>query len=515
MSRQITDTLKRPDGSAYANVTVRFVADQTSADDGSVVQHSDSTTTTDESGALSIELQNGVYLVYVDGARSLYLGKATITDGDPATLAEVLGASESVTSAVLAAVEAAVAPMAFDRQAQSAGAFEVLSDDDILLGVDVSDTTGGAEGTTKGLTIGQIKEAVLPDAGVTTNKLRNGAVTFEKLANTSSFGGILSSGSANTIAKTGIYLVTAQLDDMPSGASASGYLDVRNYSGGSWVVQTFTALLEPDAIWQRVIRIGRQVFYPWVSLKAPTGGLPFAGKHMVFFGDSITENGDYPARVASRLGCTVTNLGIGGTQMAEHNALAWRPFSMCKLAGTIASGDYETLQDDADFLLSDKGKDVSAQVTAMSQIDWNAVDYIVMGYGTNDYGNGMPIGAASDTTGATFCGAVNVTVDTILTAYPHIRLFFVSPMYRDRIASGDGLNSDDNPNSNGDYLVEFVDALKERCAAHHVPCLDMYRTSMVGKHTASTYLVDGLHPRSGIGYQLVADKVSAALAGSY
>lgn len=113
MSRQITDTLKRPDGSAYADVTVRFVADQTSADDGSVVQHSDSTTTTDASGALSVELQNGVYLVYVDGARSLYLGKATITDGDPATLAEVLGASESVTSAVLAAVEAAVAVQPF------------------------------------------------------------------------------------------------------------------------------------------------------------------------------------------------------------------------------------------------------------------------------------------------------------------------------------------------------------------------------------------------------------------
>lgn len=113
MSRQITDTLRRPDGSAYANVTVRFVADQTSADSGSVVQHSDSTTTTDESGALSVELQNGVYLVYVVDGRSLYLGKATITDGDPATLAEVLGASEPVTSAVLAAVEAAVAVQPF------------------------------------------------------------------------------------------------------------------------------------------------------------------------------------------------------------------------------------------------------------------------------------------------------------------------------------------------------------------------------------------------------------------
>lgn len=109
MSRQITDTLRRPDGSAYANVTVRFVADQTSADDGSVVQHSDSTAATDASGALSVELQNGVYLVYVDGARPLYLGKATITDGGPATLAEVLGASESVTSAILAAVELSVA----------------------------------------------------------------------------------------------------------------------------------------------------------------------------------------------------------------------------------------------------------------------------------------------------------------------------------------------------------------------------------------------------------------------
>lgn len=108
MSRRILDSLKGPDAAAIAGATLRFVAWSTGYDAATTPRTADAVTTTGDAGEIDITLQNGVYQVFLteSGGEAVYLGKATITDGSDTTLAAVLGASGTVTSEVLALIEA-------------------------------------------------------------------------------------------------------------------------------------------------------------------------------------------------------------------------------------------------------------------------------------------------------------------------------------------------------------------------------------------------------------------------
>lgn len=79
---------------------------------------------------------------------------------------------------------------------------------------------------------------------------------------------------------------------------------------------------------------------------------------------------------------------------------------------------------------------------------------------------------------------------------------------------GDSLNSDDNPNLIGEYLVEYVDAIKVRAEANHLPVLDMYREGIINKYNASTFLTDGLHP-TDLGQEMIGKKISGFLDAKF
>ncbi|WP_293716289.1 SGNH/GDSL hydrolase family protein [Stenotrophomonas sp. UBA7606] len=326
----------------------------------------------------------------------------------------------------------------------------------------------------------------------------------------------LSSGSANSILADGRYLVTAALSDLPVGAPASGFLEVSVH--GSWVIQEYSSLQSPDVAWRRTIRTDTNVFYLWGPTKS-AGISPIQGKKVAFFGDSITENGDYPERVATRLGCVALKFGFGGCRMGLHNSTAagilYGKMSMWKLADYVSTGDYSELTAAAQDLYALEGDDNRPQAAALAATDWATVEYVVIAFGTNDWGGDNVLGANTDTTADTFKGAINYTINKLMTAYPHLKIAFVSPMWRSRRSAGDGLESDANPNTNGTYLIEFADAVREVAALRHLPALDLYRTAGINQYNAATYLADGLHPAAGVGFQRLADRVGAFLGAIF
>lgn len=360
----------------------------------------------------------------------------------------------------------------------------------------------------------------LGTGSVATSHIADAAVTRAKLSNDFAYAGAIGTGhDANTITANGLYLATAQIANAPVGSTAAGYLTVENHNGGSYVIQTWRNLTNPSISWVRYIRPAQSVYGSWISTNAATASSPFAGKKIVMFGDSITEFGDYPARVATRIGATVTNMGFGGCRMAYHtgdpNSAYYEKMSMFNLARYINTGNYSELIAAADSLFAASGDDNRPQAVALSAIDWSTIDYITVAFGTNDFRGGVPLGAVSDSGGTSIRGAINYTVEKILSVYPHLKLAFITPPWRARQATGDGLESDANSNGNGVYLIEYADAIIDQAAKNHLPALDLYRHSGINKWNEATMLDDGLHPKSPAGYQLIADKVASFIASNF
>ena len=75
----------------------------------------------------------------------------------------------------------------------------------------------------------------------------------------------------------------------------------------------------------------------------------------------------------------------------------------------------------------------------------------------------------------TFAGALHNLITTIQTACPKVPIVFMTPLKRDH-------NSATNPdyltcNTNGDFMIDFVNAIKEICAFYSIPVLDLYSDS--------------------------------------
>jgi hypothetical protein len=375
--------------------------------------------------------------------------------------------------------------------------------------------------------------AVIATSAVTTDKIAPSSVTTEKIAAYAVTTGLIageavdssklsakhdwvatiSTGDVNDYTtKSGGWMVAGAMTNAPTG---SGWLFVHKFGGaGNFILQRWHDFTDPSIFWVRKNYNG--TWSAWAKLVQPQV-LPKTGKNVVCLGDSITENGDYPARLATLTGATVTNCGFGGSRLAFSTG-DYAYLSFHKLADYISSGNYTDLIAACDRLAGAPVYDDNRAIAArLAAVNWSTVDYIVAGYGTNDYGSpDVPLGVATDTTGASFRGAINYAVNKICTAYPHIKILFVSPIWRARYDSvGDGKDSDTYANSRGATLIDFVDAMKEMAALNKIPCIDMYRTSGINKYTGSTLLSDGLHPTAGIGYQRIAEKVAAGLNANW
>ena len=294
-----------------------------------------------------------------------------------------------------------------------------------------------------------------------------------------------------------------------NGVQKTFLLDVAVYGEtGNFIVQTIYDVQEPS-----------RCFYNYNQGTTNSGwqsvnGLP-PNKTILFFGDSITENSDYPERVALKIGMRAINVGFGGCRMAQH-APNYDPFSMYRLVDYIKSGDFSGLMTAAEELNTSAGDNNIPIVQRLIDVDFSKVDIIVIGYGTNDYGGNIPIGTNDDTDGTTFKGAINKTVSTLLTKYPHIKIMFNTPFYRNRFESvDDGLNSDNYVNEAGCKLQDYVDALVEIGEIHHVPVFNLMSESGINKYNQSTYLADGLHPINPSGYEHLACKVASKIKATF
>lgn len=252
----------------------------------------------------------------------------------------------------------------------------------------------------------------------------------------------------------------------------------------------------------------------------------FRGKTIVCFGDSITGNyvtTDYPSLIAEITGATVYNVGFGGCTMAYDETHARKDFSMVGLVNSIVSGDFSAQENSgvSITLANDDRRDyVPERIETLKSIDWNDVDYITIAYGTNDWNSNYMIDNESNSLDITsYIGAFRYSIENLLTAYPHIKILVLAPLWRwwDENTGVEAYRDSDNyAKGTGWYLFDYSKALIEACKEYHIPCLDLYYECMFNKFNRYVYFNtnDGTHPNA-TGRELLAEKISAKLGSTY
>nr|WP_228711429.1 SGNH/GDSL hydrolase family protein [Klebsiella pneumoniae] len=208
----------------------------------------------------------------------------------------------------------------------------------------------------------------------------------------------------------------------------------------------------------------------------PFGGqgqeLPWQGKGIGFLGDSITNTGNYIAPLLSRTGMRqIANYGV-------------------------------------------PGQGVRTMADSLNATTIDAMDFISILGGTNDYGGNRRLGTIADaradyddTTVKSFYYDVFFVLNKIYTLKPAVRVMFSTPMKRGAFESQPVYPA---ANSAGFTLPQYVQAIKEVCALFSVPVCDLFAESGLNLYNLSVYTGDNLHPNAA-GGELMARRMAGSI----
>lgn len=232
------------------------------------------------------------------------------------------------------------------------------------------------------------------------------------------------------------------------------------------------------------------------------------GKTIVCLGDSLMALSNFPDVIAIKTGATVYNCAFGGTRLARHPVVAYDSFSLYRLVDSIIGGNWSLQETYTSIEPPYEGI-----LNTLKGVDFQSVDYIVINHGRNDQTGDVALGdinAPED--GYRFYGALKYVIRKLQSAYPHIKLIFVTPAWSARFGMNDtapDTNSDVVANSEGKYLYDFADAMLNVSKKYHYPCYDFYRNSGVNEFNYQYYYYDGLHLTTPQGKEHWGNKFSS------
>lgn len=249
---------------------------------------------------------------------------------------------------------------------------------------------------------------------------------------------------------------------------------------------------------------------------------PFVGKTIVNFGDSIFGNYVAPDDISSKLadltGATVYNCGFGGTTLSKHPYNSYNAFAFHSLVNSIVNNDW-SIQEEALETYAELPSLYDDKIVLLKNLDFNSVDIITIAYGTNDWNSGNPVDSENYpyNTGI-YAGALRTVIESLLTAFPHLHIFLVSPIYRYSInddgtfkGDSDSETRNDTWSSNPQLLTDFIEKMKEVAKTYHVEFIDNYYSLGINKFTREVYLSeDCVHPTLE-GRHRIAEHIAKAL----
>ena len=177
------------------------------------------------------------------------------------------------------------------------------------------------------------------------------------------------------------------------------------------------------------------------------------GKKIVCLGDSITEfkgpdGKNYASHLASMSGAEVIAAGIGGTQLRQRTQPVLNPtnasqayagvdiINMVNAACGIMFDSEHSFADvvlnAAEYLRDNVSDNNMAIINRFLAIDWQTIDYVTIFAGTNDWTGSTSTNegiSGSDDINTTL-GAINKIIEILLTTYPHLHVYWFTPILR-------------------------------------------------------------------------------------
>lgn len=267
------------------------------------------------------------------------------------------------------------------------------------------------------------------------------------------------------------------------------------------------------------------------SIKGDIEALGLKDKNIVVFGDSISENRgtdglSYSDHIQTIYRANVYNVGIGGSQLRQRTNPVEIPTSanQCyaaldtvNMVKAACTGNFTMQENAADYLKENNSDDNTNIINRLKNIEWNSIDAVIVFAGTNDWINANTrLGESNSTNVNTTLGAINVIIQTLLSTYPRLKLYWFTPIVRWVSATFEGRTdenwSDSHIPSPGDKnLAEYSNVIFEEVKKNHIPVCDMYWGLGWNKYNFSQYFTDtdGTHPSKG--YKEIAKKIASFL----
>lgn len=122
-------------------------------------------------------------------------------------------------------------------------------------------------------------------------------------------------------------------------------------------------------------------------------------------------------------------------------------------------------------------------------------DTVVFAFGTNDYGNNMPLGSIYDLYPAnqTICGAINYVLNKIYTDNPKAVVIISTPINRSDKGNASSNYAYGTQNTEGYTLMDLLERMIQLCDSKGVCYIDSH-ISPFNVYTVNSLLVDNLHP---------------------
>jgi hypothetical protein len=220
---------------------------------------------------------------------------------------------------------------------------------------------------------------------------------------------------------------------------------------------------------------------------------PLTNGHVyAWFGDSLSQLKELPNIVADLLNVNVYDCTFAGAPLTYGDPTKYQPTGFMSLCSQIVAGDFTPLSDalDAQEAAGTSVTEKRQHLATLEALDFSTVTDIVLLAGTNDFDNDY-VNATNFVSG--FSGALT----TLLTAYPHLMVYVISPPWRGDKTEGV---------TTIPTMEDIVELEKGVADDFCLPWYDLYHRSGINALTATVYLTnDLLHP-SDAGDALLANK---------
>lgn len=247
------------------------------------------------------------------------------------------------------------------------------------------------------------------------------------------------------------------------------------------------------------------ILYDGSGNEVSTGGKNvLKGSKVVILADSIFDYevpdtlniGDY---LTINYDCEVHNWAQGGCCMALGKATNYDPYSFAGLSLALTTRDF------TDQIANAAERSFEEQVEDMQSFSMATCDFLIVGYGTNDFWRAAPVeNDEDDDDPEYFKGAIKYGVNKLLTSNPSLKILFLNlqqmnPTYID--SGGIGWV----------YPEPYNTGINEMCESLSVPVLDIWGTALINDYTAESFYHSGRPHLSRNGKLRYATMIANAL----